>query len=168
MEKKNLKRITIISVLLSFIFTGGIFAYWASNVLGTTSAETTQIEVGVGLPAETQLSLVEAQRTSGKLVPSGYETTGSVSDIVIVYEVTLVATDEGATGAVATLTVEYGVLASDLLNVDISIPDSEVIVGGNSVNVTITITLDEPQNQAEYDSVANLQFDIPLTFTATI
>ena len=168
MKRKNLKRVTIISILLSFIFTGGIFAYWASTVLGTSSDNTPNIAVGVGLPAETTLSLVEAQRTCGHLVPAGYEREGSVSQIVITYEVELVATDEGANGAEAVLTVTHAPLANSLLNVQIFVPTSAVIVGGDKVFVYVTIILTEPANQAEYDSVANLSFDIPLTFTATI
>ena len=119
MKRKNLKRITIISILLSFIFTGGVFAYWASSVLGASGEETPAIQVGVGLPAETTLSLVEAQRTQGLLVPVGYESVGSVSQIVITYEVELVPNEEGAVGAEALLTVTHGALASPLLNVNI-------------------------------------------------
>lgn len=168
MKRKNLKRITIISILLSFVFTGGIFAYWASTVTGASGDDTPSIQIGVGLPSETTLSLAEAQRTFGALVPAGYEREGSVSEIVITYEVELVATDDGAVGTEATLNVTHGTLASPLLNVNISVPVTKIVAGGAKVFVYVTITLSEPENVEEYDSVANLEFDIPLTFTATI
>ena len=106
-----------------------------------------QFKLGVGLPAETTLSLVEAQRTQGLLVPAGYETTGSVSQITITYEVELVPNDDGAVGAEATLSVTHGVLGSPLINVSIVIPNSTVIVGGATVFVYVSITLTEPANQ---------------------
>lgn len=168
MKRKNLKRITIFSILLSFVFTGGIFAYWASSVSGALGDDTPLIQVGVGLPAETTLSLAETQRTQGALVPAGYETTGSVSQIVITYEVELVPNQEAALGAEAIIEVTHGTLASPLLNVNIVIPNSVVVVGGAKALVYVSITLTEPANQTEYATVANLEFDIPLTFTATI
>ena len=168
MKRKNLEKITILSVLLSFLFTGGIFAYWANTVLGDTENTNPQINIGIGESVQTNLSLLEAQRTQGNLVPLGYEAAGSVSEIVITYEVYLDAIEEGSFGAVANLQVNVGILASPLLNVNITKSSTQIIAGGNMVEVYVSITLDEPANVEEYNSVANLTFDIPLSFAAIV
>jgi len=168
MKRKNLEKITILSILLSFLFTGGIFAYWANTVVGDNENTNPQINIGIGESVQTNLSLLEAQRTQGSLVPVGYEALGSVSEIVITYEVYLEATDEGSLGAVATLETVVGTLASPLLNVNVTQSNSQIVAGGNMVEIYVSVTLDEPANIDEYESVANLTFDIPLNFTATI
>ena len=167
MKNKFLKTITIISLMFCFLLTGGIFAYWASEVSGDAEAENMDITIGVGESLTTTLSLAEAQRTQGSLVPAGYETVGSVSEIVITYHVYLDA-DEGAIGTPATVTVSHGVLPNALLNVDIAISSSQIIAGGDMVVVTVSVTLDEPANIQEYETVANTVFYIPLTFSAII
>ena len=168
MKRKNLEKITILSILLSFLFTGGIFAYWANTVSGDSENINTQRNIGVGESVQTNLSLLEAQRTQGKLVPLGYETTGSVSEIIITYQVYLDDTEEGSFGAIATLQVNAGVLENPLLNVNITQSNSQIVAGGNMVEVYVSITLDEPANIEEYNSVASLTFNIPLTFAAII
>ena len=168
MERKSLRTITMLSILLSFVFTGGIFAYWASLVAGDATADNPQITIGVGESVQTTLSLAEAQRTQGSLVPVGYEKAGSVSEIIITYEVVLEATEDGSQGAFAVLTATHGVLPNTLLVVEITLASDEIVAGGDLVEVFVSIKLTEPQNYDEYMSVANTTFDIPLTFTATI
>lgn len=80
----------------------------------------------------------------------------------------LVADEEGAEGAVATLSVDYGVLPHELLNVEIELSSNTIVAGGDAVTVTVSITLTEPADEEEYESVASLDFDIDLTFSATI
>lgn len=168
MKRKSLEKITILSVLISFLFTGGIFAYWASNASGDSESINPQINIGVGSSVETTVSLSEVARTQGSLVPLGYEEVGSVSEIVITYEVFLEANQDGANGTLANLQVTVGILPSDLLNVEVTQTSTQIVAGGEKVDVRVTITLDEPANVSEYNSVASLSFNIPLTFTASI
>jgi hypothetical protein len=167
MKKKSIKLLTALLLLMSFMLTGGIFAYWAVSVQGDELDSTTEITIGSGCEATTTLDLVEEEKTQGNLVPAGYEEVGSVSEIVVTYSVTLLA-DEGAEGAEATLTVTYGTLPSDLINVEIELSSTTIIAGGSTVTVTVTITLTEPADEEEYNEVADLEFDLDLTFTATI
>ena len=169
MKRKNLTRITALAVLFTMLFTGGIFAYWASNVVGSTASDATDIVIGVGETVYTTLNFDEYEKTEGVLVPAGFEEEGvSVSEIVIKYYVQLEDTDAGSTGAVATLDVTHGEIPSPLLNVEIELSSQAITAGGDSVEVTVRVTLDEPANVEEYNTVADHSFDIPLTFTATI
>lgn len=168
MKKNRLRLITVLTLMVSFLFTGGIFAYWASGVAGDEEQENPQITIGVGQSLETTLSLAEVQSTAGVLVPAGFESAGHVSAIVKVYEVTLLPSQDGANGAIATLTVQSGTLPNPLLVVTITQNSSTIVAGGALVQVTVTITLTEPSTPQEYNQVAGMNFDIPLTFTASI
>lgn len=78
MKQKNIKLLTALLLIFSLLLTGGMFAYWASGVLGDEDDVTDTITIGVGSEETTTIDLTETQRTQGVLVPAGYEETGSV------------------------------------------------------------------------------------------
>ena len=49
-----------------------------------------------------------------------------------------------------------------LVNIDINISTINIVVNGDSVTVTIIVTLTEPSNQSEYEAIAgkNITFDL--------
>lgn len=162
------KRLTALALLLAFITSGGMFAYWATNVLGTTANATPKITIGVGDPVNTTLTLTPTV-VGGNLVPAGFATkTHDVEQIVHTYQVQLTSNQNAAEGTMAELNVVYNNSAHALINVAIDKPSQAIVVDGAVVTVTITITLTEPADEAEYLQVANQEFDISLTFTATI
>lgn len=168
MKRKNLKLITLLSLLLSFVVTGGIFAYWASSVSGDSDATEIPITIGVGDEIETEVDWNEVSRTQGVLVPVGYEKSGSVSKIVIVYNVALVETEteDVALGDVVdfTVTINRGDL-HDLVNVEVLAYSPVITVGGEAVQVTVEVTIDEPANREKYLEVAEQEFEFTVTFT---
>lgn len=168
MKNKFVKLLAIFSVAFSLLLSGGIFAYWANSVEGDTAQDELEITIGAGQTITTMLSLQESQITQGRLVPMGYETSDSVSQIVVVYQIYLESVEEGSEGASAMLTAAHGVLPNPLLNVYITLSSSQIVAEGASVEVVVTVTLDEPANITEYNSVANMSFLIPITFSAVI
>lgn len=168
MKRKNINKITLFLILFSFLLTGVMFAYWAESVSGDQTGASNTITIGAGEELTTTITAQEAFKTAGKLVPAGYESEGNVSEIEIKYYVSLAPNQAGASGAVANLEVTYESLDSPLLIVNIHTSSEEMIADGEAVTVTVTITLQEPQNVEEYNSVANLNFTISLTFKAII
>lgn len=162
------KRLTALALLLAFVTSGGMFAYWASTVLGSTANATPKITIGVGESVSTTLSLTPTV-VGGKLVPAGFATQADdVEQIVYTYDVQLTSNQNAGEGTEAVLSVVYNDSAHELINVSIDQVSQAIVVDGATVTVTITITLTEPADEAEYLEVAGLDFDISLTFTATI
>lgn len=169
MKKNNLKRLSLFAFVLTLLLTGGIFAYWAANVIGSDEEVATAITIGQGETATTTISLNEASKTQGKLVPAGYGNGGTnVEEIVIVFEVALLADQAGASGAEANLVVTIIETGHALINAAIDAYEPTIVAGGPAVVVQIRITLTEPANQEEYDEVANKDFDIKVQFEAII
>lgn len=168
MKRKNVKLLTAILLMFCLMLSGSMFAYWANSVSGDEDSTTTSITIGAGEEKTTTISLSEVQKTEGKLVPVGYEQEGSVSQIVVTYNVTLQADELGSNGAEAVLSITHSTLPSSLIVVVIEQSSSSITAGGSPVTVTVKISLTEPANEEEYLQVANLVFDLGLTFTATI
>ncbi len=164
---KHKKRLSLLAILFAIITTGGMFAYWASNVLGTQADTLEKINIGVGETINTTLTLTP-DVVGGDLVPAGYATQNSVEEVVFTYTVQLTSNQNAGKGTEATLLVEYDNSAHHLVNVAINQPSQTIYVGGPDVLVVVTITLTEPANQTEYLEVAGKTFDIELSFTATI
>lgn len=168
MKRKNLNKVSLILLLFSFLLTGVMFAYWANSVSGDQTELANTITIGAGEELTTTINAQEVFKTTGKLVPVGYESEGSVSEIQIKYNILLSPNEAGASGVVANLQVTYESLDSPLLIVNITTTSEEIVADGEAVIVTVKITLQEPQNVEEYNSVANLNFNISLTFKAVI
>jgi len=67
---KNLRKKTIaLLITLSLVLTVGTFAYWASNVEGTSEQATGTLEIGSGDKVETKFNLTNDLNSGGLLVP---------------------------------------------------------------------------------------------------
>lgn len=169
MKSKKMKRLSILTFVLSLLITGGIFAYWASSVLGNEKDAATAIQIGQGNEATTTVSLNEVSKTQGKLVPAGFATSAlETEEIIIKFEVTLLADQANADGAEATLVVSVTDTGHALINVVVLEHENTIIAGGAKVEVNLKVTLTEPANKAEYDEVANKDFEIKVKFEAVI
>lgn len=168
MKQKKVKKLTMLSFLVTFLLTGGIFAYWASGVLGSQNSAASQVTIGVGQVATTTVSLQEISKTQGKLVPVGFAVEEDETEkIIIVFDCVLEA-GTGAEGAVATLVVSAIDVPHALLNINILPHTESIIAGGSSVTITVEVTLTEPSSVEEYNQVAGRDFTLTFKFEANI
>ncbi len=145
-----------------------MFAYWASNVLGTQADTLEKINIGVGETVNTTLTLTPSI-VGGNLVPAGFATnTGDVEEVVFTYTVNLASNQNAGEGTEATLLAQYNNSAHHLINVAINPATQNIYVDGADVLVVVAITLTEPTDEAQYLEVAGKTFDIELSFTATV
>ena len=174
---KNKKRGLAILLALTGLFAtvGTSLAYWASSVSGNTQNATGTIPVGTGDAVTTTVDVTAF--TSGKvLVPTGEvtDTATQTDSVAMIFPVTWTSTDGDGAGATGTLTVAKTALTVgggadtyDLVNVAIPGPVG-ITADAPATNVTVTVTLDEPANQAQYDAVAGKTIVITFSFTVTL
>lgn len=175
---KNRKLVVGLLVMLAVVMSTLTFAYWASGISGDDDVASQTITVGTGEAVTTTVVLSKDSQTSGVLVPAGRADNSvegtAVESVVIQYTVTLDEDQDNNTfdGDEATLSVAYSNLlvdgvadTYDLVNISLSYTATIAVDGTQTV--TITVTLDEPANQTEYDAVAGLDITFDLTFTAS-
>lgn len=170
-------------VLLAFVTTTGSFAYWASSVTGPTNGETVgTVTVGTGNAVTTSFTLTGSPATGGDLVPAAQlanSAAGAVASVDLTYGVQWTESSGQLTGttSTATLTVTPVVTVTDSLGADVTATvgalitvtanganASSLTLGAASVNLTWTVTMAEPANQAEYDAIAGGEITVTLTW----
>jgi hypothetical protein len=183
---KQRKLVIGLLVMLAVAVSGFTFAFWASSVSVTDDTESTTINIGEG-QAVTTTVVANPDVTNGKaLVPSGrvVDSNTESDSIVITFEVAWTETGTAVDGIAGTLSYTLGdievaddsngtnavVNPNDLVNVDVVLTDGAAIGvnDGNTYTVTVTITLDEPADQNEYNSVAGQVILFDLTFEITV
>lgn len=155
----------VLALVLIVLALGGstlAFAWW-------DNLETTQNNITVGVGEGVTISVDLEDQTAGTLVPSGVVMkTGDVTEVEVEFEVSL-----DQTNLLSALSLNVDVLNieidgdatyASLVNTSIDNPGS---IQNDNVTVTITITLDMPDNQTEYDAVANKNITFDVTFTAS-
>lgn len=170
-----MKKRFIIALLLmiSLVVSGFTYAYWASSVTGDSDAAVGTVQVGSG-DAVTINAVVNDLTTSGQiLVPSGFANDpGEVEQVVLTFSVEWVD-DNALTGIVPadiTMTVSNVLvdgLSNSLVNVTPSVSNPTQIALGSTVTFIINVTLDQPLNVSEYNSVAGKTITFDLTFVTT-
>ncbi|MEC9485832.1 MAG: hypothetical protein UMR38_08225 [Candidatus Izemoplasma sp.] len=164
-------------VMLALVVTTGTFAYWASNVTGNSTSATGTITVGDGDSVTTTVNVADVIDASGnKLVPVGYENAGEneVSSLTLTFDVNWVSSGTAASGVVGDITLGL-TSATNASSADVTSLFSAALTGGpytvttdgSATTVSVTITLTEPANATEYNSVAAQDIDLALTFTVT-
>ena len=188
---KNLrKKAVALLITLSLVLSAGTFAYWASNVEGTSEQATGTLEVGSGDIVETRFDLTNELNSGGLLVPVGqavnsYE--GAVEAIDLSFAVEWVE-DEKTTQVLGTesvgqievgheleITIDGKVLDQeeyaniyDLLNVEYNKGNaSELTLDASASTFAFQITLDEPTDQEEYNLIANAEISITFSYEIT-
>lgn len=169
---KNKKK--ILGLLLPLVFITGAsavastYAYW--NVLKYQEAHNIDLGQGVVLSVDVVAS-APAEKT---LVPTGkvINPATQVDKIELYYNVGL-AHDASSVGTLEATVVasEIAIDANEILgatyaNVDIS-PDN-FILSTTDTEVVVTVTLDEPVDQTDYEAVAGKDITFKLTFTAAL
>lgn len=183
-KRKNQLILSIALLLLMFvaIISGGIYSYWAGTISDPTQeASNRTVTVGEAENVTTTLNITELLGDK-KLVPVGkvpVSVGGAVDNVdsyVDTFQVTwnepnnsVVAAD-GVTGtltvtATPTLTGTNSVDYSSLVNVTIDPSSTSVILNdATAKNVTMTVTLIEPENKTVYDAIINQTITVDLTF----
>lgn len=174
-------------VVLAFVTTTGTFAYWASSVSGPSNEATVgTVTIGEGEEVTTSMTLTGSPATGGDLVPAGYATTGEVDSVVLTYgyvwdEDTIASASTSGTTTTGNLNVTYTVtvIAQDgstdvtssvgsLVNVTPSATyPLAVTLGAATQNLSWTVTLSEPADQAEYAVIQNATITINFTWAIT-
>jgi len=90
-----------------------------------------------------------------------------VEEVVLTFNVLWTDEDEASHGAVGKLTIApvFDNNPSNLLDVVVNGNDDGAITAGTSKTITLTITLTEPADLAEYVLVANQTFTLEITFS---
>ena len=155
-----------IGVLVLFLVliggTAGAYAWW-------DSLETTENDVTIGVGEGVTISVDLDTQTDGNLVPDGViMKTEDITSSAITFNVTLDRTD----------LEEELVLLAEVNNIEIDGSDTYALlvnasvdnpgtIQNDSVVVTVTVTLDEPADQTEYDAIKNSDITFDVTFTAS-
>lgn len=154
MKKRKLSiPVIIIIIILMMSTVGAVYAYWDSL---KKEADVT-LEVGEGV----ELILSAADYSEGKLVPS----TALIKEGDVTYiAITITASLSEPVVTPANLSVEANFVEDfgDLFTITVDAPETIT----DSAEVTITIEFArEPDNQEEYDTVANQSLDMKVVFT---
>ena len=156
----------IFSVLALFLLIGGglsAYAYW--DTLTTSSDET--VEIGEGTTLEFTETLEPEEGST--LVPSDVVMKeGDVEEIVFEYSVSLdqePLEDLDFEANVSNVLIGGETEDSNLVNVDVQSPN---LIGSDDINVVITVTLDEPSDEDQYDRIVNETITFDIEFSASI
>ena len=166
-KTRNLVLLIALALVLVAGAVGGGYAYWAGSVSEPEDVtENATIEIGEG---QEITSVIELTKTvaGGNLVPidRAVEAT-DVEEVVLTFDVLWTDTDKASHGAVGELTIETSFgdkPGANLLNVVVN--GDGAITAGTSKTITLTITLTEPADLAEYELVANQTFTLAITFS---
>ena len=155
-----------IGVLVLFLVliggSAGAFAWW-------DSLETTENDVTIGVGEGVTISVDLHTQTDGNLVPDGViMKTEDITSSAITFNVTLDRTDlEEELELLAEVNnIEIGGSDAYALLVNASV-DNPGTIQNDSVVVTVTVTLDEPEDQTAYDAIKNSDITFDVTFTAS-
>ena len=161
---KRFKKIAVALALVLFLSTTSGLAYaWWDNL------ETIENDITVPVGEGVTISVNLDEQTEGNLVPEDVVMkTGDVTSVEIDFTVSLDRND--LIEALTLTVVESNVLINEsadhisLVNFSFSNPGT---IQNDSVQVTVTITLDEPETEAAYNAIANQNITFDLTFTAS-
>jgi hypothetical protein len=186
-NKKSRKKIIALLLMLSLVLTSGTFAYWASNVEGTSAQATGSLEVGSGDKVETKFELSNDYNSGGLLVPVGQvenSSKGAVEAIDLSFDVKWVEDEETTqmlgVGSVGEINVEHEVVIVldgeelskenyaniyELVNVAYSRNNvDELTLDGDTETFSFQITLTEPADQEEYNLISNAEISVTFSY----
>jgi hypothetical protein len=187
-NRKSRKKIIALLIMVSLVLSSGTFAYWASNVEGTSAEATGTLAVGSGDTVETVFDLTNELNSGGLLVPGGQAINSgkdAVEAIDLSFDVQWLE-DEATTqmlgvDSVGQIVVEDEVVITldgkvldkneysniyDLVNVIYNSDNaSELTLDAAAQTFAFQITLDEPANQEEYNFIANAQISVTFGYS---
>jgi len=156
-----LKKLSILAIAL-FLFGGSTFAFAWWDDLETTDSD---IEIGVGQGVTLEIDALD--EAEDNLVPaSAVEQEGQTDEITLTYTVSLDTDVDEALN----LTTEIGdksfnddALNDDVINIDIN--QDEDTIENESVDITLTVTLSDDED--DYTEDVSDYFEANISFNAT-
>jgi len=173
-KSKKLVALGLAAVAL-FSTVGVSLAYWASSVSGANANKTATINIGEGNTITTSVSVSDFTEALD-LVPAGYGADGyndlaETESVDVTFNVSWESTGDDANGAVKTLTITQtgytvGGVADTygLINIQAAPAPFSITADAAAVEVTMTVTMDEPANLAQYNAVAGKAIIISYSF----
>ncbi len=156
-----IKKLSIITIAL-FLFGGSTlaFAWWDS----LETAETVEVGIGEGVTISVDLD----EQTDGVLVPEGVvmkddDITEAEIDFTVILDRTDLVEELDLLVTIDNVEIDGDDTNAGLVGTSISNPG---IIQNDPVEVTITVTLDEPVDETQYDAVANKDITFDVTFEA--
>jgi hypothetical protein len=177
-KMKNLKRknlVLALLVLFALAVTGTSYAYWAASVAVTDNTQNETINIGAGQAVTTTVAVTGGDYDGKDLVPAGRVVNSSTetASIVLTYEVDWTETGTAVDGIAGTLSAVASNKqgdTNDLVNISVVLTDGSAIAvnDAGTYTVTVTITMTEPADKAEYDAIANATITFDLTFAVAV
>ncbi|MDD3999750.1 MAG: hypothetical protein PHX62_02495 [Bacilli bacterium] len=175
---KNKNIVVLLLLVLILAISGFTFAYWAGNVKDAEIDVNGTVNLGTGKEVTTSVNV--GDQSGQTLVPAGRaddsEEADAVESVTLTYAVTWTEDDTvAAAGAAGTLNVS---VSNILIGGDAVVGTAYarvayttsygITLGGDAVEVTVTVTLLEPENATEYFKVAGktITFDINFSVVA--
>jgi hypothetical protein len=174
---KNLKRknlVLALLVLFALAVTGTSYAYWAASVAVEDNEQNETINIGTGQAVTTTVAVTGGDYDGKDLVPAGrVNSSTETASIVLTYEVDWTETGTAVDGIAGTLSAVASNKqgdTNDLVNISVVLTDGSAIAvnDAGTYTVTVTITMTEPADKAEYDAIANATITFDLTFAVAV
>ena len=151
-------------LLVVLVFSGSALAFaWWDNL------ETTEEDVTIGIGEGVTISVDLDEKTDGNLVPSGVVMKeDDVTEVEIDFIVTLDSTDlvDPLDLNVTIDNIEIGGSVANANLVNAEVKTNPGTIQNAPVTVVLTVTLNEPTDETEYDAVANQAITFDVTFEA--
>lgn len=160
---------------------GFTFAYWASGIQGNSDSTTGTVQIGSGKTATTVVEVDEYLAAGEHLVPVGRADASNeataVESVTLTFDVVWTSEiSNTASGADGSLKVTVDSVLIDgvdtyasLVNIAgvESYQDTAIVVDGDDVVVTLTVTLTEPETKEAYAAIATKSIVITFNFEVT-
>lgn len=185
-REKTDKRLTIIAILLLLfaISIGSIYGYWAGTIANPNEKQeiANEMTIGQGEDVTTVLDVQKTLAAEGKkLVPkdkaalSKGGTAENVEELTTTYKVFWKEEDK-ANKVIKAEDLVNGTLninavgkidgkVNDLLVVEVTPNTTDITAEGEGKDVTVKVTLKEPENKAQYDEIINKPITVDLSFS---
>lgn len=176
--KKNKGLRALLLALLLIVSIGGIYAYWAGEVSNPSDdTENLNVTIGQGQNVQTTLDVTSALANEGKkLVPAGKTAVsvgGKEANVESLKATYTVKWTEDTTNIITEQDKIEGTLKVDaksndstgLVQVQVDPASATITADGQAVEVTVTVTMNEPADKAQYDQIAGQNITVDLTFS---
>lgn len=183
-KTKNSAKMVLGSLMLVLaLMVGGVtLSYWASGVTGNNDDATGTINIGTAKTATTVVSVADYLAENQYLVPvdraDDSNEAEAVESVTLTFNVAWTSElSNTATGTNGTLTVTLGDVLIDgsatykdlvVIAGVAGYQDAAIVVDGDEVVVTLTVTLTEPETKTVYDAVAGKDITIALNFAVEV